>query len=278
MLFKNGIFINYKRKKMKKLLLITFSLFLSLISLNNVHAQIVNKNDVFLVGEKFVLDAYFNLGLLWFKVGTAEFKVETENDNYKFVVTAKSLPKWDWLYSVNTLHVASCTKDMKPLYMWSKVHENGEYSEDSYTFEDKGGYNSIHRVKKSNKIPGGVLDTVFNMQYEAHDIINSVYVARNADLTFNGGKKIPFYPIFGNKIFTIYGDVLGEETVKTKEGEKYDCLKCVAHIGGGTIADKDVPIYVYVTKKEKVPVLVEAKLSFGSVRVYLNELKVEGNK
>lgn len=239
-----------------------------------VNAQIVEKNTVFKIGEKFVLDAYFNVGRIWIKVGEAEFKVEAEADNYRFMVTAKSLPKWDWIYSMNTLHVASCTKDMKPLYMWSNVYENGEYAEEHYTFIDKGTYNEIHRKRRSSKNSGEVLDTTFNLPYEAHDIINSVYVARNTDLTYNGGKSIPFSPIFGSKIFTIYGDVLGEEKVTTKENQSFDCLKCVANIGGGTIAEKDMPIYVYVTKKELIPVLVEAKLSLGNVRVYLREFSL----
>lgn len=262
-----------KYEKMKKLVTTIIALFaLSQIS----NSQIISKNEAFSVGEEFTLDAYYNLGLIWIKVGEADFKVEEEGENYKFTVTAHTFSEWDWIYSMNTLHVASCTKDMKPLYMWCKVHENGKYSEDRYDYMDKGTHYDVHRVAKNEKYHNGFLDTTFCMPYEAHDIINSVYVARNTDLSYNGGKDIPFYPIFGNSIHIMLGDVLGKKVIKTRAGEKYGCTKNIAKVGDGTIVDDKSPVYVYVTDDiHKIPVLVECKLSIGSVKVYLRSLKLK---
>ncbi len=239
-----------------------------------MHAQRVTANKAFPVGEHFVLDAYFNLGLLWIKLGTADFAVSEENGNYVYTVTARNYPKWNRIYEVNTLHVASCTKDMRPLYMWCKVHENGKYSEDSYTYKCKGDHYEIRRKCKSQKYPNG-LDTLLYLPLEAHDIINSIYVARNADLTVNGGKNIPFYPIFGNGIHIMYGDVIGRATIKTREGDVYKCTKNIAKVGSGTIVDNSEPVYVYVTDDDRlIPVLVEAKLSIGYIKVYLKNYEI----
>lgn len=245
--------------------------------LTSVVAQVVSKNTAFSVGERFSLDAYFNLGAIWIKLGEAEFRVEEEEDNYKFIVTAHNMPKWDRIYQMNTYHEASCTKNMKPLYMKCKVSENGNYYEDSYIFIEKDDHYEVHRhTKNKQKFPSGEFDTTFTVSLAAHDIINSVYVARNTDLTQNNGKKIPFSPIFGNGIHTIYGDVIGKETIKTRENKIYKCLKGAAYVGDGTIVDGKTPAYVYVTDDEHlIPVLVEAKLSIGSVKVYLRDCQLK---
>ncbi len=250
-----------------RLLLIALSVTMTL------SAQLVDRNIAFKPGEVMKLDAYFNLGLIWMKVGTATFTVEEENDNYKFTVKADNLPKWDWLYEVHTLHVASCTKDMRPLYMWSKVTEKGKYSEDRFDYEDKGDHYVVRRHAMGEKHPDG-FDTTFTIPAESHDIINAVYVARNVDLTINNGKDIPFYPMFNYKSHTIWGNVIGTKKITTREKVKYDCIECTAHVGVGTIFDADHPVHVWITDDDRhVPVLVESKLSFGTVRVYLGDYK-----
>lgn len=254
---------------MRRTLLLFWIFCLSL----SANSQIVTSNKAFNVGEEFVLDAYFNVGFLWFKVGTASFAVTEERGNYLFTVKANNYPKWDWVYKMNTLHVASCTKDMQPLYMWCQVHEKGNYYEDRYDYTREDDHYWVRRQTSGYRYPDG-RDTSFVMPLEAHDIINSVYAARNADLTVNDGVLIPFSPIFGDRVHTMYGSILGKQKVKTKEGETYDCLKCTAIVGSGTIVDDSDPVYVYVTDDDrKIPVLVETKLNFGKVKVYLKSYR-----
>ena len=258
---------------MKKIFL--FISFFLILVLHPASSQIVTQNNAFVTGEEFVLDAYYHLGFMWFKVGTAVFSVSEENGNYLFTVTCNNYPQWNWLYEVKTKHVASCTKDMKPIYMWCDVVENGKHHTDSYKYKVYDDRYEIHRVLKSEKYPN-TLDTIFSMPLEAHDIINSIYVARNADLTVNNGKMIPFYPIFGNKIHMMYGNVLGKKDIVTREGDKYRCTKNTAVVGGGTIVDNSEPVYVYVTDDERrIPVLVETKLSLGYVKVYLKNYSIK---
>ncbi len=243
-------------------------------------AQTVTENKVFPVGEEFVLEAYYNLGFIWAKVGVAEFKVgEDEHGNYDFRVKMYNLPKWDWLYEVHTEHHAVCTKAMKPLYMECDVKDNGAVYTDKYVFEEKGDKNAIHRhrvtVRDSQKV---AFDTVFIMPKEASDIINAIYMARNYLLKLKEQspmpKDIPFYPLFGNGSHKIVGNIGDTTRIKTREGETYLCREYTASVGTGTIVAKD-PIYAYLTDDERmIPVLVEAKLSIGNVKIYLKSYKV----
>mgnify|MGYP003418351004 FL=1 len=241
---------------------------LLLFSLFNIEAKDrVTSNNAFKPGEVMKLKAYYHFGLLWFEVGEATFSVSEENGNYKFTVKAKNHPRWDWLYKLNTLHEASCTKSMEPIYMRSTTEDNGVFSTDEMHYKD----GVITKYEKGSKYPDG-WDTTYTRQTDSYDIINSVYVARNVDLSINGGKDIPFYPIFGNDVFLVHGSVIEKERIKTHNKVSYDCIKCTATVGAGTIFTPDEPVYVWVTDdNRKIPVLVEAKLRIGTVKVYLDE-------
>lgn len=247
---------------------IKFLLLLILFSFLNLEAQDrVTENKAFKVGEVLKLKAYYHFGLLWFEVGEATFSVSEESGNYKFTVKAKNHSRWDWLYKLNTLHEASCTKSMVPLYMRCQTEENGVLSTDEMIYEG----NTIFKKEQGSKYPNG-WDSTYIRQKDSYDIINSVYVARNVDLSINNGINIPFYPIFGNEVVPVFGSVIGEEKIKTQNKVTYNCLKCTATVGAGTIFEPDEPVFVWVTNDDrKIPVLVEAKLRIGAVKVYLDD-------
>lgn len=247
--------------------------FLLCISFVTVQAQDrVTSNNAFKIGEVMKMKAYYHFGLLWFEVGEATFSVSEEEGNYKFTVKAKNHQRWDWLYKLNTLHEASCTKSMEPIYMKSTTEENGVFGTDEMIYKN----NNVYKHEQSSKHPNG-WDTTYVRQNDSYDIINSVYVARNVDLSINNGVNIPFYPIFGNDVVPVFGSIIGKERIKNHNKVSYDCLKCTATVGAGTIFTPDEPVYVWVTDdNRKIPILVEAKLRIGTVKVYLDEY-VEGN-
>lgn len=235
-------------------------------------AQKPQPNRAFLPGEVMTYDAYYNFGLVWIKLGSAKFTVELQDSaTYKFTVSASNLPKWDNIFSINTVHTATSTLEQVPLTYTAVTTQNGSHSEIRYEFDhtDK----MVARAKVSDKFPEGTYK-VFPFEPYSQDIINSIYVARNVDLTQNGGKDIPFYPIYDDKVFPTYGTVLGTERIKTREGESFDCLKCVTMPPDDTMFDAKEPVYVWITADERrIPILVEAKIMIGRLKVYLNAYK-----
>lgn len=247
--------------------------FLSLFSLL-AFPQKTDGNHAFKSGEVMEYDAYFNLGPIWIKLGYAKFTVETVNENdFKYTVTAYNLPKWDWIYSLYTVHSATSTSDLRPLTFDAVTTENGVYSEVKYTYDNEK--NIVHRWKKNKKHPDGV-ELDFKIQPYSQDIINSIYVARNVDLTQNGGKDIPFYPVYDDIVATVYGNVLGKQVIKTRNGKKYSCLRCMAIPPKNTMFDASESVNVWITDDGRaIPVLVEAKIMIGRVKIYLSSYKEE---
>ncbi|HQJ91114.1 MAG TPA: DUF3108 domain-containing protein, partial [Paludibacteraceae bacterium] len=85
------------------------------------------------------------------------------------------------------------------------------------------------------------------------------------------GKSIPFHVMFNDSVYTIYGKILKEEMIENRNGREYNCLKCSATVVSGTMFEEGEPVYVWITNDERqIPILVESKISVGSVKVYLD--------
>lgn len=245
--------------------------FLVVCSLTELPAQEINGNHAFRTGEVMEYDAYYNLGPLWIKLGYAKFTVDSIEGNYKFTVTAYNLPKWDWVYSLHTVHTSICTPDLTPLFYSAITTENGVHTELTYDYDTEN--NMVHRWSKGSSAPNGS-SRVFSVIPHSQDILNSIYVARNVDLTQNNGVDIPFYPIYDDTVVTVLGSVIGREMIKTREGVEYYCKKCTAIPPANTLFDASEPVFVWITDdKRVVPVLVEAKIMIGRVKIYLSSYK-----
>ncbi len=253
---------------MRKLFLLLFCVYFPLSELS---AQKVEGNHAFKNGEVMEYDAYYNLGPLWIKLGYAKFTVDTIGPNYKFTVTAYNLPKWDWVYSLHTVHTSICTPDLTPLFYSAITTENGVYTEHTYDYDTEN--NKILRWSKGTSNPKGS-SKVFGITPYSQDILSSIYVARNVDLTQNNGVDIPFYPIYDDTVVTVLGSVVGLEKITTRMGVEYNCKKCTAIPPANTLFDASEPVFVWVTDdKRLIPILVEAKIMIGRVKIYLSAYK-----
>ena len=103
------------------------------------------------------------------------------------------------------------------------------------------------------------------------DVISLSYYARNLD--FEGlevNDTIPVSVIIDNELFNLYIRYLGKELMKTKDGSRYNCIKFSALLVEGTIFKGGEDLFVWVTDdKNRIPVLVEAKILVGSVKALL---------
>jgi len=64
---------------------------------------------------------------------------------------------------------------------------------------------------------------------------------------------------------------LGKVVLKTKDGNKYNCIKFSALLIEGTIFKGGEDLFVWVTDDEnRIPVMIEAKIIVGSVKALLS--------
>lgn len=69
------------------------------------------------------------------------------------------------------------------------------------------------------------------------------------------------------EIHNLYIRYLGIETIKTREGRRFRCLKFKPLLVEGTIFKSGEDMTVWVTDdKNRLPIIVEAKVLIGSVK------------
>lgn len=246
-------------------LLIAISLCLSVAS---AVAQCISKNTVVTdKGETLTYSAYFNWGAIWVKGGEAIFKANIEGSYYHYAVTAYTMPKWRWIYDLNTsIEAYMNRKTLKPVSFASNT------TEDKKTHHEKITYKPGKLVYSYWGDSVSLRKTVEVDHPDcSYDLLNEVYASRDLDLSqFKIGEKIPFNVFFSDKMSTITGEIMGYETIKTRNGKSYNCIKCKSNSIPYSIFDATQPVYVWVTNTpDHVPVYVECKIKLGYIKVYL---------
>ncbi len=146
---------------------------------------------------------------------------------------------------------------MIPWYFTRQTRENKYIKNDNVTFRHKD------RIAVS---PKGVKSIPENVQ----DIISAFYYARTIDLTgVMPGKEFKLQYFLDDSVYLSKIRYMGRETVKTKLG-KFSCLKIEPMVATGDVFDDSYPVKLWVTDDgNRIPILIESKLSVGSVRVEL---------
>ncbi|MEO0139523.1 MAG: DUF3108 domain-containing protein [candidate division WOR-3 bacterium] len=153
-------------------------------------------------------------------------------------------------FKINDTIISITDLNLKPL-LYKKVQHEGNYHYWGWIAYDHHNGKALYHYGKSLDIPEGSLDP-----------LTLVYVARTLNYD---SQKVYKFPYHVDEITeTVKVKVVGEERVKTPLGE-FDCwivmpeLKSGKNIFGGGGGMK-----VWISKNERIPVKVEAKMIFGS--------------
>ncbi|PLX04560.1 MAG: DUF3108 domain-containing protein [Marinilabiliales bacterium] len=237
-------------------------------------AQCYSENTVVKAGEKVYFDVYYNWGFIWVSAAEAIFEVNhTEykgNTVFHFKSFGRSLPSYDWLYKVRDVYEAYAdTSNLKP-YWFNRNTSEGNYKvNNEYSFDHAN--KKIYSKSENSKKPL-VRDTI-QLPDCIYDMQAAIYHARNLDFSqLKIGEKIPIKMLIDNEIADLYIRYMGRDTIQTKNGIKYACIKFTALMMEGSIFNGGEDVEVWVTDDQnKIPVLVEAKILVGSVKAYLSK-------
>ena len=234
--------------------------------------SLVEKFPVFKSGERITYKAYYNWGFIWINAGFIEFKVtETKyngKDIYHFNSYGTSVPSYDWLFKVRDYFQSYARKDnLAPLYYDRNTYEGGFIVHNRFTFDYT---DSLIYTKTENSDKPYVEDTL-KLEQDIYDVISGVYYIRNIDFNkYSVNDTIPVRTIIDNEIFDLYVRYLGKEVLKTHDKRTFNTIKFSALLIEGTIFSGGEDLFVWVTDdSNRIPVLIEAKILIGSVKVVL---------
>jgi len=144
-----------------------------------------------------------------------------------------------------------------PLRFISRKRENRYRKEDTINFNHK---DLIAESKTSRK----------RILANTQDMLSAFYYARTLNVSnLNAGNyfKIPFF--MDDSVYTSKIVYAGKEQIKTKMGV-FNCLKFKPMVVKGKVFDESYPITMWVTDDaNRIPILIESKLSVGEARIEL---------
>lgn len=225
-------------------------------------------------GEKLKYEVYYNWGFVWLHAGVVDFRADTclwkGKPAWHFVSTGKSRSSYDWFFRVRDRYESWATREeMKPLEFIRDTYEGGYKCDNHYLFDYKAG--KLRTTFSSSKREEAI--TEYPISGCLNDVLTAAYLLRTFDAAeWAVGQVVPLRLAIDDKIYVIIVRYLGREVIANRKKEAYRCLKFSTTVAAGSIFKGDEAIKVWVTDDDRhIPVLVEAEILVGSVKVYLGQ-------
>jgi hypothetical protein len=174
--------------------------------------------------------------------------------------TGRTLGGFNAFYSVYDIYESYIDKkSMMPWYFIRNVNEGGYKINQSYTF--KQNLNRVYNGSKDFKVSIGI-----------QDMISSFYKARTLNLDgIKKGKTFSFDCFMDDEVYTLKIKYVGTEEVKIRKG-KFKCFTFVPVVQTGRYFNNEEDVKFWVTAdKNRIPILVKAKIPVGTVKMHLVE-------
>lgn len=251
--------------KKTKLLLIFSSLPLLFLFTSSTQEDLPNvENTAFQVGEK--LRYRISYGFVDAGEATLELKsTQKKGNNGRELIHAvgigKTLGGFNSFYKVEDRYETYL--DKKGIFPWffvRRVDEGGYKINQDYSFKHEKS-KVDNGQGKNFKIPVGV-----------QDMISSFYYARTLNLTgVKKGKVFQFNCFMDDELYNLKIKYVGDEEINIRKG-KFKCHKFVPVVQTGRYFKNEEDVNFWVTSdKNKIPVLVRAKIPVGVVKMHLVE-------
>ena len=264
-------FIWFMRKLLFSILFLVPVFFLSF-----AREKCVADNYAFKPGEEVEYTVYYNWGPVWVNAGLVTFNVYERlyrnRQVYHFDSYGTTHPRYDWIFKVRNRFQSYVDKDsFRPLWYEMNTYEGGFIARDLYHYFPE---RDIVITTTENSDQPRRTDTL-KIEPCSFDVITAIYVARNIDfMSYTVNQPIPLSVLVGNKLFDLSPRYLGRETIITREGETYDCIKFSVELVEGFIFKPGDEMFVWVTNDDnRVPVMVEAQIRIGSVKAMLKSTR-----
>jgi len=214
-------------------------------------------------GEK--LEFIVHYGIINAGIASVEVNKEnyTINGNRATKVTGigKSVGAFDWFFKVRDSYVTYMnTETLEPYRFVRHVDEGGFVFDQEYNFDHE---EKIVVTEKNDTVP---------IPTGIQDLVSAYYYARSVDFEqYTIGDVIAFKAFVDGKVEPIRIRYLGKETISIRSG-KYRCYKFQPLVQRGRVFDDPTDVTAYISDdKNKVPVLIEAKVIVGSVKLELTK-------
>lgn len=218
-------------------------------------------------GESLTYFVAFHSGLTGnVKAGKATLSVlpQTEKINsqsvYHAVLKGESTGIVNWFYDINNRYESyMSTSSLDPIMFVQDVKENKYTKKDTVYFD---------HARKVATVDGKAVSMISGAQ----DFVSMLYVVRKMNFSsMTEGDKF-ILPLFSDrKVVKSNVKYIGKETIKTQYGT-HECYGLQPQVAKGKMFKDSYPATIWITADEnRYPMLVEAKLKVGSIKLELEK-------
>ncbi|HPY97254.1 MAG TPA: DUF3108 domain-containing protein [Candidatus Cloacimonadota bacterium] len=216
-------------------------------------------------GEKLTFDIKY--GVITAGSATLELKENLYNGRpvWEISSTASTNSFFDTFFKVRDKIESVWDKERHISYKFTKDLKEGNYKQlRIHTYYPEENYTIYSKyVYKKNAFNQERITIPPNTQ----DIFSAFYYTRLQDLTI--GKPLQIKVTTDGKNYTAQVHAIKKEKIKTIFGE-INCIKIKPDLVGEAIFKQSGDIFIWITDdKEKIPVLLESKVVFGSFKAVL---------
>jgi hypothetical protein len=221
------------------------------------------EHGAFAKGEKLKYEVSYG----WLDAGEATIEIKNENhtikgrDVFHVVGLGNSTGTFNWFFKVRDRYETYL--DAEGVFPWvfvRDIHEGGYEKQQLYTF-NHFDEKVVTNKKKEFDIPVGV-----------QDMISSFYRARANDYgNAQPGDIFEFKAFVDDEVWPLKIKYWGNE-VKEVDGKLFDCMVFSPVVQTGRIFKKEEDMKVWITRdKNKIPVLAEASIVVGTIKMTLTD-------
>lgn len=179
---------------------------------------------------------------------------------FHVVATGRTLGAFNAFYKVNDVYESFIDQQsVMPWLFLRDVNEGGYKINQKYWFhQDKA---KLDNGEKQFEVPMGV-----------QDMISSFYRARTLDFTnMKAGQIFEFKTFMDDEVYNLKIKYIGDEEVKIRKG-KFKAHKFVPVVQKGRYFKHEEDVQFWITAdRNKIPLLVKAKIPVGVVKLHLVE-------
>ncbi len=234
----------------------------------HLEAQCI-ENTAFNSGEKLEFTGYYNWGFIWLNAGKIKVDVNTiqyqNKSAYQLKAAAKNAKAFEIFFKLrDSLTTILDTATLKPYSLDRITNEGNYHARHVYSYQYPQGVIKTYIRKNKRKVKK------FNLPMKGcvNNILSVLAYARNINYDkLKKGDKIPFQMLVDGKISKVEVRYKGVGKVKTKRGYKFNCYKITPVLPEGSMFKGGDEMVIWLSKdKNRVPVMVEAKIPVGSVK------------
>lgn len=257
---------------MKKIAIILMTFWTGIVWAEQPTCQSIS-NEAFAEGEHLRYNVYYNWKSVWAKAGFVTFDIKNSTiqnkELFHIKAVGKTYPFYSWFYKVHDVYETYVDKKTSlPTKFVRDVNEGGFKIDRQYDFNRETqklqAKWKVNKAKEQSK--------TFDFNACTHDMLSAIYKMRSIDFTqLKIGDEVPVEVFLDNEMYQLAMIFKGHSEVDTKFGV-VRCLKVEPRVISGRVFDEEKGVTIHVSNDaNKVPVLIEAPISVGSVKAILDD-------